>query len=107
MAPVLKVHPEPREWPSWFSKIDNPITQGMATTAVVAPNPKDVHRPGLGARFRAAWHEGRWGLRARRTTDAPLMGTDNFDFMLQGIANVVFDQESGSYEPNYHSRSDT
>jgi Zn-dependent M28 family amino/carboxypeptidase len=47
------------------------------------------------------------GLGPFKITDAPLVGTDNFDFMLQGIANVVFDQESASYGPNYHARSDT
>jgi carboxypeptidase Q len=47
------------------------------------------------------------GLGPFKTTDAPLVGTDNFDFMLHGVANVVFDQESASYGPNYHARSDT
>jgi carboxypeptidase Q len=39
--------------------------------------------------------------------DVPIVGTDNFDFMLQGVANVVANQESASYGPNYHARSDT
>jgi carboxypeptidase Q len=35
------------------------------------------------------------------------VGTDNFDFMLHGVANIVGDQEAASYGPNYHARSDT
>ena len=47
------------------------------------------------------------GLGPFRQTDAPLVGTDNFDFMLHGVANLVADQESATYGPNYHARSDT
>ena len=47
------------------------------------------------------------GLGPFKQTDAPLVGTDNFDFMLHGVANIVADQESASYGPNYHARSDT
>ena len=47
------------------------------------------------------------GLGPFKVTDAPIVGTDNFDFMLHGVANVVFDQESATYGPNYHARSDT
>lgn len=47
------------------------------------------------------------GLGPFKQTDAPLVGTDNFDFMLHGIANIVADQESATYGPNYHARSDT
>lgn len=39
--------------------------------------------------------------------DAPIVGTDNFDFMMQGVANLVANQESANYGPNYHGRSDT
>jgi carboxypeptidase Q len=39
--------------------------------------------------------------------DAPIVGTDNYDFMMQGIANLVGNQESANYGPNYHARSDT
>ena len=35
--------------------------------------------------------------------DEPVVGTDNFDFMLEGVAN----QESANYGPNYHASSDT
>lgn len=37
----------------------------------------------------------------------PIVGTDNFDFMLQGVANLVANQEAANYGPNYHARSDT
>lgn len=37
----------------------------------------------------------------------PVVGTDNFDFMLQGVANLVGLQASANYGPNYHARSDT
>jgi carboxypeptidase Q len=39
--------------------------------------------------------------------NAPIVGTDNFDFMLQGVPNLVANQEPASYGPNYHARSDT
>ncbi len=37
----------------------------------------------------------------------PVVGTDNFDFMMQGVANLVADQESANYGPNYHASTDT
>jgi carboxypeptidase Q len=46
------------------------------------------------------------GLGPFTQVDVPLVGTDNFDFMLQGVANLVANQESASYGPNYHARSD-
>lgn len=39
--------------------------------------------------------------------DVPIVGTDNFDFMIQGVANLVANQEPAAYGPNYHARSDT
>ena len=39
--------------------------------------------------------------------DAPIVGTDNLDFMLEGVANVVANQEAALYGPNYHARTDT
>ena len=36
----------------------------------------------------------------------PIVGTDNYDFMMQGVANLVANQESANYGPNYHARSD-
>ena len=38
--------------------------------------------------------------------DAPIVGTDNYDFMMQGLPNLVGNQESANYGPNYHARSD-
>jgi hypothetical protein len=39
--------------------------------------------------------------------NVPIVGTDNFDFMLEGIANLVANQESANYGPNYHAGTDT
>ena len=47
------------------------------------------------------------GLGPFKESDVPIVGTDNFDFMLHGIANIVADQEAATYGPNYHARSDT
>jgi carboxypeptidase Q len=38
--------------------------------------------------------------------DVPVVGTDNFDFMLHGVANLIANQEAATYGPNYHARSD-
>ncbi|MFC1761309.1 M28 family peptidase [Planctomycetota bacterium] len=37
----------------------------------------------------------------------PIAGTDNYDFMLQGVANIVAIQEMVNYTTNYHAESDT
>ncbi len=47
------------------------------------------------------------GLGPFRQVNEPIVGTDNFDFMLEGVANLVASQESANYGPNYHARSDT
>jgi carboxypeptidase Q len=39
--------------------------------------------------------------------DAPIVGTDNYDFMVQGVANLVGNHESANYGPNYHAETDT
>ena len=39
--------------------------------------------------------------------DVPIVGTDNYDFMMQGVPNVVANQESATYGPNYHANTDT
>jgi len=39
--------------------------------------------------------------------DVPIVGTDNYDFMLQGVPNIVANQESANYGPNYHAATDT
>ena len=40
-------------------------------------------------------------------TDVAIFGTDHFDFVLEGVAGLVADQESANYGPNYHARPDT
>lgn len=47
------------------------------------------------------------GLGPFAQVDEPIVGTDNFDFMLEGVANLVANQEPANYGPNYHARSDT
>jgi hypothetical protein len=34
-------------------------------------------------------------------------GTDNFDFLLSGVPNLVANQDAAPYLPNYHAESDT
>jgi hypothetical protein len=40
------------------------------------------------------------------TYDA-FVGTDNFDFLLEGVPTLVANQEEANYLPNYHAASDT
>jgi len=47
------------------------------------------------------------GLGPFTQVDAPIVGTDNFDFMMEGVGNLVANQESANYGPNYHAGSDT
>jgi hypothetical protein len=46
------------------------------------------------------------GLGPFTQVDAPIVGTDNFDFLLHGVPNLVANQEPALYGPNYHARSD-
>ncbi len=46
-----------------------------------------------------------WG--ADGSNDEALLGTDNFDFLLEGIPNFVADQETEKYLADYHAASDT
>ena len=46
-----------------------------------------------------------WGANAH-TYDASF-GTDNFDFILEGVPTLVANQEEANYLPNYHAASDT
>lgn len=46
------------------------------------------------------------GLGPFTQVDVPVVGTDNFDFMLHGVANLIANQEAATYGPNYHARSD-
>lgn len=39
--------------------------------------------------------------------NVPIVGTDNFDFMLQGVGNLVANHRSANYGLNYHAVSDT
>ncbi len=39
--------------------------------------------------------------------NAPIVGTDNFDFMLQGVGNLVASHKPQLYGLNYHASSDT
>ena len=43
----------------------------------------------------------------RRSPPTPSWGTDNFDFMLQGVPTFVANQEEDNYLLNYHAMSDT
>jgi hypothetical protein len=46
-----------------------------------------------------------WGAN-NHTFDASF-GTDNFDFMLEGVPTLVANQDEFNYLPNYHAASDT
>jgi hypothetical protein len=46
------------------------------------------------------------GLGPFTQVNLPIVGTDNYDFMMQGVPNLVANQESANYGPNYHARSD-
>lgn len=39
--------------------------------------------------------------------DEPVVGTDNFDFMMEGVANLIASQADATYGPDYHASSDT
>ena len=47
------------------------------------------------------------GLGPFEQHDIPLVGTDNFDFMIEGIPNLIAVQEDANYASNYHAESDT
>jgi carboxypeptidase Q len=36
-----------------------------------------------------------------------VVGTDNYDFMMQGITKLVANQANANYASNYHAQSDT
>ncbi len=46
-------------------------------------------------------------LGATEVTQDADMGTDNFDFLLQGVPTLVANQEVANYTENYHAASDT
>jgi hypothetical protein len=47
------------------------------------------------------------GLGPFQQVDIPLVGTDNFDFMMQGVPNLIAMQADANYASNYHAASDT
>lgn len=47
------------------------------------------------------------GLGPFQQVDIPLVGTDNFDFMLEGVPNLIAAQRDANYASNYHAASDT
>lgn len=46
-----------------------------------------------------------WG--AAGMVDEAILGTDNFDFLLEGVPNLIANQETEKYLPDYHAESDT
>lgn len=46
-----------------------------------------------------------WG--AASLNDEAMLGTDNFDFLLQGVPNLIANQETAKYLADYHAESDT
>ncbi len=47
------------------------------------------------------------GLGPFQHADVPIVGTDNFDFMVEGIPNLIAIQSDANYASNYHAESDT
>jgi hypothetical protein len=47
------------------------------------------------------------GLGPLQQVDIPLVGTDNFDFMMEGVPNLIASQADANYASNYHAESDT
>ena len=47
------------------------------------------------------------GLGPFQQVDVPLVGTDNYDFMMQGVPNLIAMQADANYASNYHAESDT
>ncbi len=46
------------------------------------------------------------GLGPFQHINVPIVGTDNYDFMMEGIANLVANHEPATYGPNYHAGTD-
>jgi hypothetical protein len=47
------------------------------------------------------------GLEAGENPIDAIDGTDNYDFLLAGVPNLVANQEAANYLPPYHAESDT
>jgi hypothetical protein len=46
------------------------------------------------------------GLGPFTQVDTPVVGTDNFDFMLEGVPNLIANQAPALYGPSYHAAND-
>ena len=46
-----------------------------------------------------------WG--SSGLNDEAILGTDNFDFLLEGVPNLIANQETSRYLADYHAESDT
>ena len=44
---------------------------------------------------------------ATEVADEAILGTDNFDFLLEGVPNLVANQDTSRYLADYHAQSDT
>jgi carboxypeptidase Q len=63
-------------------------------------------RPDLDARVKALLAPvAAWG--ADGANEEAILGTDNFDFLLEGVPNLVANQETERYLADYHAESDT
>ncbi len=63
-------------------------------------------RPDLDAAVKAILAPAaRWG--ANSANEEAILGTDNFDFLLEGVPNLVADQDPERYLADYHAESDT
>jgi carboxypeptidase Q len=63
-------------------------------------------RPDLEAPVKAALGP----VASRGATEVPdeaILGTDNFDFLLEGVPNLVANQDTARYLADYHAQSDT
>jgi hypothetical protein len=47
------------------------------------------------------------GLGPFQQQNVPVVGTDNFDFMIEGVPNLIAIQADANYASNYHAESDT
>lgn len=47
------------------------------------------------------------GLGPFQQVNVPVVGTDNFDFMIEGVPNLIANQADANYASNYHAESDT
>jgi Zn-dependent M28 family amino/carboxypeptidase len=47
------------------------------------------------------------GWDAAGLNDEAILGTDNFDFLLEGVPNLIANQETARYLADYHAESDT